>query len=74
MKPQDCGLVFIKGIRPVYFTHYVIEEEGLGDEHLLVTLLDGSTTTINGYYSKRAERMIKAREAIYREPKGGGNE
>lgn len=69
MKPQDLGLVFIKGIRPVYFTHYVVEEEGLGDEHLLVTLLDGSTVTISGYYSKRADRMIKAKEAILREPR-----
>jgi len=69
MKPQDLGLIFIKGIRPVYFTHYVVEEEGLGDEHLLVTLLDGSTVTVSGYYSKREERMIKAKEAILREPR-----
>jgi len=67
-RPQDYGLIFYHGIRPLYFTSYKIVKEGQ-DEHIEATLAIGGTITVHPYWSKTLNRMVEAKEAIYREPK-----
>lgn len=67
MKPQDYGLIFYHGIRPLYFTSYEVVKEGQ-TEHIEATLATGGTIAVHPYYSKRQGRMIKAIEAVYRQP------
>lgn len=68
MKPQDYGLIFYHGIRPLYFTSYKIVKESQG-EHIEATLAIGGIITVHPYWSKKLQRMVEAKEAIYREPK-----
>jgi len=68
IKPQDYGLIFYHGIRPLYFTDYRVVKESQ-TEHIEATLAGGGTITVHPYWSKKLQRMVEAREAIYREPK-----
>ena len=67
IKPQDYGLIFFRGVRPMYFTECRTVKEGQS-EHIEATLAIGGTITVHPYYSKRKGRMILAKEAIYRQP------
>lgn len=70
MKPEDYGLIFYHGVRPLYFTSYEIIKEGY-TEHIEATLAGGGTITVHPYFSKKLNRIVEAKEAIYREPKTG---
>jgi len=67
-RPQDYGLIFYHGIRPLYFTSYKIVKEGQ-DEHIEASLAIGGTITVHPYWSKTLNRMVEAKEAILRLPK-----
>lgn len=73
MKPDNLGLIFYKGIRPLYFTAYrEIKEDQT--TYLEVDLATGGQITIYPYWSKKQERIIEAREAIYRYPRRNNGE
>lgn len=73
MRPEDCGLIFYQGVRPLYFTDYVVVKEGQS-EHIEATLAIGGTITVHPYFSKKLNRIVEAKEAIYRKPKQGREE
>ena len=70
MKPEDLGIVFYKGLIPLWFTSYTIEKDigKRSEEYLVVTLAGGETIEIRSYYSQSKEQVIPARTAIYKEP------
>ena len=72
MNPQDYGLIFHRGVRPLYFTSYKIVKEGQ-TEHIEATLAIGGIIAVHRYYSKRQGRMVEAKEAIYRYPRENKN-
>lgn len=72
IKPQDYGLIFYHGVRPLYFTSYEVVKESQ-TEHIEATLAGGGIITIHPYFSTRLNRIIEAKEAIYRHPKEGIN-
>ena len=75
INPQDYGLIFYHGIRPLYFVNYKVVKEQQ-TEHIEATLAGGGIITIHPYWSKKLQRMVETREAIYRQPKlltGDGN-
>ena len=67
VKPSDYGLIFHRGIRPLYFTSYKTVKE-MQTEHIEATLAGGGIITVHPYWSKKLQRMVEAREAVYREP------
>jgi len=67
VKPQDYGLIFHRGIRPLYFISYVVVKEEQ-TEHIEATLATGGTITVHPYFSKKKGRIIEAIEAVYRQP------
>ena len=71
MRPEGLGIIFHKGVQPLFFTSYsVVREKGkfAEEDYLLVELATGGTIEVHSYYSKRLERVVKAAEAIYKEP------
>ena len=68
MRPKDYGLIFYQGLRPLYFTSFrIVKEEQT--EHIEAELAIGGTIMVNPYFSKRLNRIVEAKEAIYRYPK-----
>ena len=68
-KPSDYGLIFHRGLRPLYFTSYEIVEEPGGTKYIIAQLASGGQIEVHRYFSKRKGRMIEAEKAIYRQPK-----
>ena len=67
VRSQDYGLIFHRGIRPMYFTECRVIKEKHG-EYIEATLAIGGMITVHPYWSKRSNRMVAAIEAIYRQP------
>ena len=67
MRPQDYGLVYIKG-EFKYFTSCKVIKEKMGTKRIQVNLADGATVTHHRYFNKRRGRFIEAEEAIHRQP------
>lgn len=68
MKPSDYGLIFHRGLRPLYFTSYEIIEEPGGTKYIIAQLASGGQIEVHRYFSKRKNKMIEAEKAIYRQP------
>jgi len=64
---KNYGLIFYNNeLR--YFTDYEVVKEK-HSEHIKATLVSGRIVRVHPYYSKKLDRVVEARECIYRQPK-----